>query len=78
MSDELVTIGDSTEMSMSFALEHLERVMRAIPELSLDEVDRLAAQADEMRSRLQGVEDAAKWHRWRLDTADLRLSGRRL
>jgi phosphatidylserine/phosphatidylglycerophosphate/cardiolipin synthase-like enzyme len=75
MADESITIGDSTEMSMTFALRHLERVMRAVPELSYDQVDWLTGQAEAMRARLRSIEDAAGWHRWRLDTADLRRNG---
>jgi len=76
--DEHVTIRDSAELSMSFALQHLERIVRAIPELSLEEVERLTAQADEMRDRVQGIEEAARWRRWRLEAADSPRSGRPL
>ena len=78
MPDDPATPGDATEMSMAFALEHLERVVKAIPELSLEEVDRLTAHTDEIGDRVNGIEEAANWRRWCLDMADARKSGRRV
>jgi hypothetical protein len=75
MSDQPVAVGDSTELSMSSVLDHLDNVLESIPELSLDGVDRLVAQLEPVRSRLESIEEAARWRRWRVDAADQLRSG---
>ena len=75
MSDQTLA-PDSLESEMSDALERLDRIARAIPELPMESVETLAARASALRDRAKSIEDAAQWRRWRLDAADLRRTRR--